>query len=280
MLMIRKIIKQDDGLVGIVVTVLIIGLIVVVTGIIQSVYVPQWLEQKEADHMHLVSYQFAQFKQSLDILSIIDQKNSISNYITLGTSEIPIFGTGKTYDNLNILSNNCYINLSNNTNSYNFSLGTIKFSSENSYFVDQSFIYEAGAIILSQSGGNILNGRPSFFVSNFTNISFNIVNISSIRGKENAGGYGTYSLYTEYNNSTSYSIKNLTYINITTSYNNSWYTFFNDPSVNNSLPDFDINISTLDDKFCLISVKFKNTLPDLMLKVSEISVQVAPGWFK
>lgn len=281
--MIRKIIKQDDGLVGIVVTVLIIGLIVVVTGIIQSVYVPQWLEQKEADHMHLVSYQFTQLKQSLDILSIIDQKNAISVYITLGTSEIPIFGTGKTYDYLNVLSNNysnCNVEISNSTKSYNFSLGTIKYSSENSYFVDQSFIYEAGTIILSQSGGNILNGKPSFFVSNSTNISFNIVNVSSIMGKENAGGYGTYSLYMEYNNSTSYSIQNLTYINITTNYKNAWYTFFNDSSVKNSLPDYDINISWINENVCIISVKFENTLPNLILKVSEISVQVAPGWVK
>ena len=275
--MTRKIIKQDDGLVGIVVTVLIIGLIVVVTGIIQSVYVPQWLEQKEADHMHLVTYQFAQLKQSLDILSIINQKNSISNYITLGTSEIPIFGTSKTYDNLNILSNNCYINISNNTNSYNFSLGSIKYSSENSYFVDQSFIYEAGAIILSQSGGNILNGRPSFIVSNSTNISFNIVNISSVRGKENAGGYGTYSLYIEYNNSASYSVINLTYINITTNYGNAWYSFFNESSVKNSLPDYEINVTQISDNIYKISVKFINILPSLMLKVSEITVQIAPG---
>ena len=97
MLMIRQIIKPDDGLVGIIVTILVIGLIIVVTGIIQSVYVPQWLEQKEAEHMQIVSYQFAQLKQSLDIFSVIEQKNAISIYITLGTSETPIFGGGKTF---------------------------------------------------------------------------------------------------------------------------------------------------------------------------------------
>lgn len=287
-MMTRKIIEQDDGLVGIVVTVLIIGLIVVVTGIIQSVYVPQWLEQKEADHMHLVSYQFTQLKQSLDILSIIDQKNSISNYITLGTSEIPIFGTGRTYDYLSVLSNynsNCSMQISNDTNSYYFSLGTIKFSSGNSYFVDQDFIYEAGAVVLSQSGGNILNGRPSFLVSNITNISFNIANISNIRGKENAGGYGTYSLYMEYNNSASYSIKNLTYINITTNYGNAWYTFFNDSSVKNSLDldeSYGVYKNGINQTAWGISVKFENIsrVSNIMLKVSDITVQIAPGWVK
>ena len=115
MLRIRKIIKPDDGVVGIIVIILIIGLIIIVTGIIQSVYVPQWLEQKEADHMHVVSYQFSQIKQSLDILSVIEQKNAISIYLTLGSSEIPIFGTGRTYDYLNILSENCILEVSNDT---------------------------------------------------------------------------------------------------------------------------------------------------------------------
>ena len=55
MVKIKRILKPDDGLVGIIVTILIIGLMMVVTGIVQSVYVPQWLEQKEADHMHIVS---------------------------------------------------------------------------------------------------------------------------------------------------------------------------------------------------------------------------------
>ena len=64
---------------------------------------PQWLEQREAEHMHVVSYQFTQLKQSIDILSVVEQKNALSIYITLGTVDIPIFDKGRTYDTLEIL---------------------------------------------------------------------------------------------------------------------------------------------------------------------------------
>jgi len=273
--MIKKFIKPDDGLVGIVVTVLVIGLIIVVTGIVQTVYMPQWLEQKEAEHMHMVSYQFAQLKQSLDVLSVIDQQNAISIYITLGTPEIPIFGTGRTYDDLNILTNSCSIEVSNDTSSYSFSLGTVKFSSQNTYFVDQSYIYEAGTLILSQGSAGILNGKPFFSISNFTNVSFTIINISSLEGKKIAGGYGTYSIYMEYLNSTYYSIDSFRFINITTNYKNAWRAFFDSTDLKYSLLTYEIN-----DTDYGISVEFSDSLGNIILKASEISVQIAPGWIE
>ncbi len=273
--MIKKFVKSDDGLVGIVVTVLVIGLVIVVTGIVQSVYMPQWLEQKEAEHMHMVSYQFAQLKQSLDILSVIEQENAISIYITLGTPEIPIFGTGRTYDDLNILTNNCSVEVSNDTSSYSFSLGTVKFTSQNSYFVDQSYIYEAGALILSQGSAGILNGKPFLSVSNFTNVSFTIINISSLEGKKIAGGYGTYSMYMEYLNSYYFTVDDFRFINITTNYKNAWRTFFNSTTLKYSLLTYDIS-----DTDYGISVEFSGTLGNIILKVSEISVQMAPGWIE
>ena len=99
---IRRFIESDKGVVGIIVAILLIGLIIVVMGIIQSVYKPQWLEQKEADHMHVVSYQFTQLKHACDILTVVEQENAISTYITLGTSDLPIFGSGSTSDSLKI----------------------------------------------------------------------------------------------------------------------------------------------------------------------------------
>ena len=272
MLKIRKIIKPDDAVVKIIVIILVIGLIIIVTGIIQSVYVPQWIEQKEADHMNEVSYQFSQIKQSLDILSVIEQKNAISIYLTLGTSDIPIFGGGRTYDYLNILPENCVLEVSNDTDSYSFSLGTVKYSSKNSYFIDQSYILEAGALILSQSKESILNGKPFFSVSDFTNLSLSIINISGLEGKTIAGGYGTYSFYMEYLNSNSYIIENFKFINITTNYQNAWNIFFDSITFRNSGLKYEIK-NTSDG----ISVEFSNSLGNLFLKIVEISAQIAPG---
>ena len=271
----RKIIDSDKGVVGIVVTTLLIGLMIVVIAIIQSVYLPQWLEQKEADHMHVVSYQFAQLKHALDILLVVEQKNAISTYITLGTTDIPIFGNGRTYDSLEILSDTYTVVVSNGTDSLSFSLGTIKYSSGNSYFVDQSYIYEAGALILSQSKASMLNGKPFLSVSNYTNVSFTIINISGLEGKRSASGYGTYSIYTEFSKSDTYMINDVTSINITTNYQNAWHIFFN--SVTLRYSGLTYEIKDTDDG---ITVEFNGPLGNLFLKVVDISAQIAPGWIE
>jgi len=87
------------------------------------------------------------------------QKASFTIKPKIGISEIKIFSNGSTFDYLNILSTNCSIEISNDIDTCSILLGTIKYSSENSYYVDQSYILEAGAFILSQGGGNILNGK-------------------------------------------------------------------------------------------------------------------------
>lgn len=267
--------NSDDAVVGIVVAVLLVGLALAVIAMIQTVYVPQWLEQKEAEHMHEVSNQFAHLKYALDMLAVVEQNNAISTYITLGTNELPIFGTGRTFGSLEILSDSCNVAVVNDTNSLNFSLETIKFSSGNSYFVDQSYIYEAGVLILSQSDASTLNGKPLLSVSNFTNLSLTIINISGADGKRYAGGFGTYSIYTEFLSSDIYTVNNVTSINVTTFYPNAWRIFFNSTSLKYSGLTYQIK-----DNGNGITVEFSGFLGNLYLKVVAISVQIAPGWIE
>ena len=80
MIKFRSLKDADDGVAGVIVAVLMIGLLVSGMGFIQSVYVPQWMEQKEAEHMDNVAIQFSQLKYSIDTLSV--NCNSIS--IVLG----------------------------------------------------------------------------------------------------------------------------------------------------------------------------------------------------
>jgi hypothetical protein len=273
MLMIRKIIHSNEGVVGIIIAILLIGLILSVIGIVQMIYVPQWLEQKEAEHMHDVSYQFTQLKYSIDTLSIVEPKNAISIYITLGIADIPIFGLGRTYDSIEILKDDCIVEILNDTDSLSFTLDIIKYSSGNSYFVDQSYIYEAGALILSQSKACILNGQPFLSVSNNTNVSLNIINISSEDGKRSVGGYGTYSVYLEFLQSETNIMDNFRKINIITNYPNAWRSFFNSSSLQNSGLTYEI--SDIEDG---ITVDFSGSLGNLVLRVVDIYSQIAPGW--
>jgi hypothetical protein len=272
---IKKRNDSDEAVVGIVVTVLIIGLIISVYSIIQIGYMPQWQEQREADHMHDVAYQFSQLKYVTDVLSSIGQKNAISTYINLGIPDYPILGSGRTYDSLELLTDNCSITFSNNTGSYPFPIGTIKYSSKNSYFIDQSYIYEAGSLILSQSKSSILIGKPFLTVSNFTNVALTFVNIQGLDAKRYAGGYGTYSVYMEFLNSTDYLIENVTSIDISTNYENAWRIFFNSTALKYSGLTYTIN-----DDSDGIRIDFNGNLGNFNIKLVNIITQIAPGWIE
>ena len=265
--------KKNQGVVSIISAILLIGLIITVGVTIKTVYIPQWLEQREADHMQIVSSQFTQLKYALDIQTTVETGTAISTYITLGSEEIPFFGLGKTYDSLEILPDSCEIIIKNSTDNYNFSLGTIKFTSSNLYFIDQSFIYEAGSLILRQQNSDTLNGKTYFSVVNFTNISLSIVNISVNEGKIGISGFGTYPIYTEFLNSKEYVLTNLTNITINTKYPNSWKTFFNSSTLKYSGLTYTINETT--DK---ITVDFSGSLGNIFLKVVDINAQIGPGW--
>ena len=100
---IRDLNQDNTAVVGIIVTVLLIGLFLSILVMLNTVYVPQWLEESEAAHMEEISNQFAQLKYALDIQSVVNDSTAISSSVTLGTKEIPFFDKGRTFDTLRIV---------------------------------------------------------------------------------------------------------------------------------------------------------------------------------
>ena len=174
----RTLNNQDNAVVGIIVTVLLIGLAIAVSVMVNTVYVPQWLEQSEAAHMEEVSSQFAQLKYAMDIQSVLKQRTAISASVTLGIDNLPVLSVGKTYGAIDIRENACQIKIENDTQSWNFTVGNVKFSSGNSYFVRQDYVYESGALIISQFPDSMLIGKP-MFLADYDKISFTIVNTTT-----------------------------------------------------------------------------------------------------
>ncbi len=203
----KKIIKKttDSAVVGIVTAMLLIGLIVTVISIIQLVYVPIIMEQREAEHMDRVAEQFGFLTSVIDNQAADERKGiPIAAFVTLGSKELPFLVSSKAYGTLEVLENSCTINIQNDSINNTFPIGTINYSSTNAYYLDQSYTYEAGAMIVSQSSGNKMLVRPGFIVdynktSNIVNISFDVVNISSIGQKTIAAGSGTCGIQTEFN---------------------------------------------------------------------------------
>jgi hypothetical protein len=231
----RNLKNSDSAVVGIVVTVLLIGLAMVIMVMLNTIYVPQWLESSEAGHMEDVAKQFTQLKYALDIQSTVNDSTAFTTSVTLGNKEIPIFNKGRTYDTLDIINDAITIDF---TPGGSYTSDPLIFSSGNSYFVDQSYIYEAGAIIISQDEKNMVYGNPTIVLTDIiidnstgtprnkgANITFYIVEIDGLSGKTNVRGYGTYPIYTQaIGTSHDTFIHNLTSITITTNYPNAWKT--------------------------------------------------------
>lgn len=287
MIQMKKMKNSDDAVVGIVATFLIVGLIVTVISMIQAVYVPEWMEQTEADHMEVVADQFSQLKFAIDTQSAIKEPDTpISTSITLGNKELPFLTSSRAYGSLDILSDECVvtINYSNVTKSESYPLGIIKYSSANAYFLNQAYICEAGAVILSQSQGNTMSIKPAFSVSygygSDINISFTVINISTIGEKSSIGGYGTYPIQTEFSNVDVTNFTDVKNITICTNYQKAWQKFINNTLINLGLNygGYDTNFSiSVDDDSMILEFNSSITV-NLKLKHVTINAQIAPGW--
>ncbi|MCK5301026.1 MAG: hypothetical protein KAJ21_03905 [Thermoplasmatales archaeon] len=279
-----KIRGSNEAVVGIVTAVLFLGLLVSVLALIQTVYVPRWMEQKEADHMEIVRDQFSQLKFAIDIQLANEQPYTpIATSITLGSKELPFFMSQRSYGSLEITSNEFTVEITDETG-YNWSkpLGTIKYTSSNAYFLDQSFIYECGSVITSQSDGNSISIKPVFIpVNEITkvNIFFTLVNISGVGHKTGYGGFDSTAIQTEYCNCTPKTeiINNSRFINISTAYAKSWSDFVNSSLKKELTYNVDFMLYVTDDK---LSIEFINDYPDVHLELKTIYTQIGPGWIE
>ena len=285
---IKKLRESNEGVVGIVVAVLIIGLFITIITTIQTIYVPLWMEQKEAEHMEEIANQFSMLKYAIDTQLITEKALPISTSIKLGSKEMPFFLSSRSFGSLDILSDQFIITVNSGAGTFtNYSLGTIKYSSKNAYFLDQSYVYECGAIIMDQYKGNIMVIYPSFSVEldPYTyeiNISFNIANISRVKEKTAVSGYGTYPIKTEFSNSfPPVTITGVNYLAIDTKYPNAWEIFFNRTLTESGDLEYGTHFSISENSNGLRVNFFEGGYwdkPNFIIRVFDISAQVGPGW--
>lgn len=289
---------NDSAVVGIVTAMLIIGLIVTVIAIIQLVYVPIIMEQREAEHMDRVAEQFGFLTSVIDDQAA-DERNGIpiATFVTLGSKELPFLVSSKAYGTLEILENSCLINIENNSIDYTFPIGIINYSSSNAYFLDQIYTYEAGSMIVNQPqqhGGNLMMSQSGIsFDYNYTyltlNISFDIVNISSVGQKTIAMGSGICAIQTEFHEiSVDTSFKDVSNINIsiTSPNSNAWYVFLNSLMKRTGLEEVaGLNLD-FDDSNQIVSIAYiEPVIPDLeevnvFFRIIDINAQIGPGWIE
>jgi hypothetical protein len=274
---------MDSAVVGVVTAILLIGLIVAVISLVQSLYIPKIMEQREAEHMDKVAEQFTYLTSVIDGQAADQSKNMpVATSITLGSKELPYMLSIKAFGTLEILDNVRSINITlENGTKITFPIGVITYSSINGYFLDQTYTYEAGAMIISQTEGNLMMVRPNLFIAynsthNILNLTFDIVNITSVGQKTIASGFGTYPIQTEFHevahNVTFIDVQNIT---ILTPLSNSWYVF-TDSLLKTTLNNNQYNL--IDTGHSLTLNGFSSLTVNVFFKVIDIWAQVGPGW--
>lgn len=280
--------SNNEGAAGIIVAVMLIGLFFTFLSVVQLSYIPNWSEEREAEHMEKVAEQFTQLKFAVDVLSSIEQiGNKITTAVTMGTNEIPLplfLKSEKSYGFLRLMSDECMINITDKTpSSYSYQFGSIKYSPRNSEYIETDYIYEAGGIITNQNLGNTMYIMPYFSVDNVGNvdITYQTVNFIDIAGKKYTTGHGITQIQLEYLNKNTDIINNVDEITIVTDYMNAWNNFFNDTLSSEGLTygvgnDFLINENEFDNE---ITINFNDALSvDLTLIITDINIQIGPGW--
>jgi hypothetical protein len=278
-------INNDDAVAGIVVSILVVGLVLSVIYVVQIVYVPNWMQEKEAEHIDEVADQFSMMKFAIDTQSLTEREIPVSTSITLGSKELPFLSSNRAFGFLRIDAESCSLDVTNDSSTFTYPLGCVKYSSKNAYYLDRSYVYEAGAIISSQAKGSIISVIP-YFYADYDNVSelditFNTVKLTPVGDKTSVSGFGTYPIQTQYSSHEDLIIPEVSMINITSLYPKGWRLFLNTTLTKQGLTygsGNDYWITTNSDGIIL---QFDGSLSvDLSLRVTTIKAQIAPGWIE
>jgi len=169
---------SERAISSVVSVILVLGLIVAFTTTIHVSYIPAWKNDAERCHMDDTWNDMADLKSKIDFISAGLVTNPASNIqlsvpIKMGGGDIPIVSTGKSSGTLSVNLNDCGMVIT----AYNASgvvydsgselpdLGSISYSSNNNYYINQMFEYENGALLIVQDSRSLVKSSPAVTVS-------------------------------------------------------------------------------------------------------------------
>ncbi len=203
--------------------------------IITQQYVPIMMEDKEASHMDTVEGQFAQLKSGIDSL-VLNQYTGYPRYspVKLGSEGVPLFGgqtAGIARLNTSWVGRDKGMNLSFDHPSYRETLnfwggGKFYLHVYNRYYEQQRYVYENGAILLSQSDDQVMKADPPIFIEKVgPNYTMKITMVEILGEKTSIGGTGTVGVTSELLSTSRKTFEdpgNLT-LDLTSEYGTAWY---------------------------------------------------------
>jgi len=148
---------------GIVVTLLILMVAVGAMSMFMSIYVPIWGKDTEAAQLKRIQTQMLELKNNIDVQILAGKGSTYTTRLTIGDEGGPVFHITRAPGALRFRPETGVYMVSNTTDrndSQGIARGQLTYSSANTYYVDQTFVYENGALLIVQGGRAVMKAGP------------------------------------------------------------------------------------------------------------------------
>ena len=184
--------KSESGVSVAVAAALLLGIIVATMTTVQLNYVPVWKEDAEYAHTSDVWQDMSRLKSNVDILTAgleinPNAKIVINSPVQVGGADVPFIGgttTGGTLAINNDVSG-LLINVTTNTSTGGYDsgadlyyTGTVTYRPTNTYYVDETYSYENGALIVAREGRSMMKLAPGIVLEEGYRANRSVVNLS------------------------------------------------------------------------------------------------------
>jgi len=277
--------RADEASAGVVSIMLALLTMIILITMVTTLWMPEWMQTAESDHMKEVNSQFAKLKSSIDkqILNG-DTKFVIGNPITLGTQSTSVFGTDAagTFEINNFRESDLEFscNIKNASGEVNItSSGAMKYTSNNAQYVDQTLAFENGALVLKQGSGQVVRVRPQFIIEKHgpvAHMSYVLITVSGVEGS--VTGMGTIIVQTQLVTYTKasfiYKVPEWMYIDMVSEFSEAWAVYYNNTLIEEGFtPGVDYtltvsgsnialgirNVATFDMGYALVNVQIQDS---------------------
>jgi len=249
-----------------------------------GIYVPLWGKDTEAAQMKRVQTQMLALKQNIDLQILAGKSSTYSTRLTIGDDGGPVFHLTRAPGSVKLGPDSGLYVVSNSTDpndAQGIARGMLEYSSQNTHFVDQTYRYENGALLVVQGGRAVMKAGPHFDArreadGNYT-LGVTLISLNGVAASREGTGdvqvESTLNIYdvTTYSGSEWTSGRNMT-LNITTRYPSVWADFFNSslrlPATGLSAADYNVTVGA-----GVVSARFVN-LNRLELGIAIVELQL------
>jgi len=189
-------IKKKDGVSNVVASIMVLGIMTSLLGMIFTTYVPAMAESIQYEHQTQITADFVNFKNQIDTQIVRnDLEVSMSTTMTLGDQGGPVMSVGQNTGRLNFYPEDTPSSMYNATNvndNYTRGRGSVIFATNYDRIADKIFYFEHDAVIMEQEGKAVMKVAPNIFLKNDSgNIRMSYTTIQFSGDAKSIGGTKT-----------------------------------------------------------------------------------------